>query len=62
MGGGGLKRYRKYSYTKGVARENLETPSCDESLAKPMRFNSSSQIFLIWFLLPYNFLEGLYHH
>jgi len=36
----GLEGYRKYSYNKGVWRENLETPCCDGSLAKPMRFSS----------------------
>jgi hypothetical protein len=40
VGGGGLERYKKYSYNKGVWRENLETPCCDGSLAKPMRFSS----------------------
>ncbi len=40
MGGGALEKYIKYSYNKGVQGENLETPYCDGSLAKPMRFNS----------------------
>ncbi len=37
-GRGDWRDIKKYSYNKGAQKENLKTPCCHESLAKPMRF------------------------